>query len=710
MTTHLNNKIGKKAFWLLSGVTLLLSSCTENVDMSARYVFKEQTVSDYLKKHPETYSDYVDLLYHTTPSKMTKTTVGQLLTARGHYTVFAPTNEALQTYLDTLYASPKTDFMTAPSWNAFTDSLKLDSIRRVLVLNSIIDSGDNDACYYTYDFPEMDGAEFPLENMYGNKISTYWGEAGNDAVAVAKDCHVHERNRNIPATNGVIHQVDKVIALSDYTASKYLADVIERNTRGYLVMAKAIRACGLLDTLDAVMDMRYENLYQSGLLPETVELQGYSYYMTPHRKFGFTIFAETDDFWEQQGIDPDSPDLPAQLQNWVADNHLYSEVDRFVTDANYKSEENLLNQWVTYHILPMRLAADKLVTHANEQGHYYWNPSALGIPVEEFYVPLGKRRLLKIYESKESNGVYLNRCPNLNNGRHENGHERSCDDDKVGVRVNREDNRAVLSEVVNACIYPLNTALSYTDDVRSNLKRRRIRMDAPSWFPEMMTNDIRKKQSFDDRNQFVAFPPCNVFQYFDNMTVNDGIPMGYLNNLECGYCEMNEDEFKTMGRYEITIKLPPVPQSGIYEIRSYYHATAAKIRGIAQITFGSDPDYLTPLDIPTSWEISPHDAITGWEADTGDDEYDAMVDKRMRNKGFMKGDNSYAVSGSNYTDRVHDWSIRRIIGRTFIDSEKTYYIRFKTVLDDDAKSFYLDYMEYCPKEVYDNPNEPEDIW
>jgi hypothetical protein len=26
------------------------------------------------------------------------------------------------------------------------------------------------------------------------------------------------------------------------------------------------------------------------------------------------------------------------------------------------------------------------------------------------------------------------------------------------------------------------------------------------------------------------------------------------------------------------------------------------------------------------------------------------------------------------------------------------------------KEFYMDYMEYCAKEVYDNPETPEDIW
>ena len=45
-----------------------------------------------------------------------------------------------------------------------------------------------------------------------------------------------------------------------------------------------------------------------------------------------------------------------------------------------------------------------------------------------------------------------------------------------------------------------------------------------------------------------------------------------------------------------------------------------------------------------------------------------------------------------------------------MDPDKTYYLKFKNVMDDETKQFYMDYFEFCPKEVYDNPETPEDIW
>jgi hypothetical protein len=45
-----------------------------------------------------------------------------------------------------------------------------------------------------------------------------------------------------------------------------------------------------------------------------------------------------------------------------------------------------------------------------------------------------------------------------------------------------------------------------------------------------------------------------------------------------------------------------------------------------------------------------------------------------------------------------------------MDPEETYYLKIKSVLDSDKKEFYMDYLELVAKEIYDNPEEPEDIW
>ena len=79
------------------------------------------------------------------------------------------------------------------------------------------------------------------------------------------------------------------------------------------------------------------------------------------------------------------------------------------------------------------------------------------------------------------------------------------------------------------------------------------------------------------------------------------------------------------------------------------------------------------------------------------------MDKRIRNNGYIKTPQIHGMRNS-------DISTRRILFRKTMDPDETYYIRFKTVLDDPTRYFYIDFFEYCAKEVYDNPEEPEDIW
>ncbi len=713
--------------WLIALCALV--SCTEKIDTSARYVYNEQTAMGYLRNHPDTYSEYTALLQCTPVSSLSSTTVGQLLDARGHYTIFAPTNEAIEKYLADLVDEGLID---EPSWEAFTDSAQRDSIHRIIVQNSIIDSGDNEDAIRTTDFPVNSGEELSLPNMNDRKLSVYYqGGKGrteqdiygntidcSDSIYINGTCPINQNNRDIPVLNGYIHQTEKVIDPKCITAADYLESVIHSHKDGYLTMARAIQACGLFDTLRAVRDEVYENLYKRGYIHN---LEGMTYhgfaegstaYAPEHRKYGFTLFLETDDFWRQQGIDPSSPNLLGELQEWVEHTHQYSDDDKFTADNNYRSEHNLLYQWVTYHMLPHKTPPDKLVIHENEQGYSQDNPSALGCAVYDLYTTFGKRRLLKTFESKESGGVYLNRFPVLDNGRKGNYHELYCDADKEGVRIGKDNPMAVLSDIVNAYIYPIDKPLAYTDAVRDNLHKQRLRIDAMSMLPEAISNDIRKAHHKDEKYQHVYIPNSPIYPYFDNLWIADGSHFVYYNAYTIFYPNLNSDEIKAVGYYDLTFKLPPVPSRGTYELRWGYDSNVR--RGMAQIFFGNHPDRLYACDIPLDIRVTVWEGDTGFEPDTGDEDYDAEVDKRMRNKGYMKGGHAWTEYGHPpYTGRqCSSWQspMRRIIHTGVLDPDETYYLRIKSVLDNDRTEFMMDMIEFCPKEIYDNPNEPEDIW
>ena len=693
-----------------------LWNCTENIDTSARYVFREETILSYLEKH-EAYSSYVDILKKVNISKLSDSKVSQLLSARGVYTVFAPNNAAIQAYLDELAAE---GLISEPSWDGFPNEHKADSIRKVIVYNSIIDGGDETtAFFYTFSFPN-DKDEFILGTLNDKKLSVRKPANQPDSIYINDVCPVSIKERDILAINGIIHQMEKVIAPKDISAASYIQECLDEKKEGFYACFRVIQACGLLDTLSKIRDEKYEELYQSGLIEDLVGMTSYGFaegeigYAPKHRLYGFTIFAEPDDFWRGEGIDPEDPDLLQKLTQWIIDKHQYSDEDHFTTDENYESEDNLLNQWITYHILPMRIPKGKLVFHVNEYGYNLSRPNNYTIPVEEFYTTMGKRRLFKLYESKQAGGIYINRFPIVDNARQGTGEEIGCDAKNVGSRVDTESDLAILNDMINCNVYPIDAPISYNDETRNNLQRHRIRFDGMSLFPEAMNNDIRLKKASEERYKHVYIPnTVRAYNYFENMQQNRDMNFVYYNAWNDDWCNLQRDEMKAVGRFEVMFKLPPVPRRGTYEVR--YKVLANGNRGVAQIYFGSNPDKLPVTGIPIDLTLDCRNELdarkVGWERDSQtDDDINAENDKKMRNNGYMKGPKSIDSNDGTERDYNDRENIRHIFVRQTLDPSETYYIKLKSVLDSDRKEFYMDFIEYVAKEIYDNPEHPEDIW
>ena len=710
---------------ILSLTTLFfICSCTEEVDTSARYVFEEYTVASYLEAHAD-YSQYVALTKLVPVSGRSQSSVYQLLTARGNYTCFALTNDAINKYLQDLVEE---GLISSPSWDAFTDDRKLDSIRKVIVLNTVIDGGDSYSQRYTTSVITTFGngknnAEFPLPNIYDHKLTV--SKSKNDTIFLDKECPMDPVNCDIPVINGVLHKLHKVIAPKDESCARYMQVILDEKREGYLMFAKALQACEFLDTLSKIRDEVYESMYQAGEIKdmENYEQKGGSdmsrvsgdpnAYAPEHRKYGFTLFCETDEFWRSQGIDPTAPDALDRLQNWIASKGMFLSDGGYQVNTDYASPKNMLHQWVAYHILPMRIPANKLVYHCNELGYSLSAPNKFSIPVMEWYPVFGGDRLIKIYESAESNGIYLNSFPERNNGITEDGHEKYCAPDKRGVLIQTSSEMAVVSDIVNACIYPIDKPLAYTDVTRDDLGKERIRIDLFSLFPEAITNGIRRADSPQGRWQHVYIP--KNYPYFDNMTfMNNQTEFIHYNGYRTAWANYCQDEDKAWGQFDMRFRLPPVPKRNTYEFRYKLLATGA--RGIVQVYFGNDPDKLPVAGIPINMthnvEVTFGEGAT-WSdlSDSGKDEDQIIdIDHKLRNHGLMKA-TRHETEMSSTTARAKNNCSRHIIVRQTLDPSETYYVRFKSVQPDlQRPELYLDYFEYCPKEVYDSPERPEDIW
>ena len=717
----------RKLVLSLTALIFIICSCTEDIDTSARYVFTEYTIASYLEAHPD-YSEYLALTKVVPVSGRSRSSVYQLLTARGNYTCFALTNEAINEYLKDLVEQ---GLISEPSWDAFKDERKLDSVRKVIVQNTVIDGGDMESQRYTIDVITTiangkTNAEFPLPNIYDHKLTV--SQAKGDTIFLDKECPIDPINCDIPVINGVLHKLHKVIAPKDESLARYLQIVLDEKRDGYLMFAKALQACGFMDTLSAVRDEAYEALYQAE--GENLDMKDYQSkgggdmsatagdpdaHAPEHRKYGFTLFCETDEFWRSQGIDPTENDAVEKLQNWIASNNMYISDGGYVVNTDYRSPKNMLYQWVAYHVLPMRIPANKLVHHCNELGYSYSSPSKYTIPVMEWYPVFGGDRLIKIYESPESQGIYLNTFPQRNNGITEDGHESYCAPEKRGVLIQTQSEMAVVSDIVNACIYPIDKPLAYTDVVRSDLGKERIRFDLFALFPEAITNGIRRADSPLGKWQHVFVSLYNRYNYFDNMKVmNEETHFIHYNGYKTAWANYSGDEDKAFGQFDIMFRLPPVPKRNTYEFRYKLLATAA--RGIVQVYFGSNPNNLPVAGNPINMTKNVYDffgegASWGDLQDSGKEEDEIIdIDHKLRNHGLMKA-TRHETEMNSTTARAKSNCSRHIIVRQTLDPSETYYVRFKSVQPDLSRpELYLDYFEYCPKEIYDSPERPEDIW
>ena len=351
----------------------------------------------------EYYSEYVRLLGRVPVSSISKTTVKQLLSARGHYTVFAPTNDAVYAYLDTLCAK---GLISEPTWDGFADENDLDSIQKVIVYNSILDSGDQ-AAYDIADFPDNEH-EFGLTNMNDRKLRVFYGITDPDSITINGNVPVSKKNRGIILINGFIHQVEAVIAPSNDRLGEFITYWSRHSESGYSIMSRLIMACGLVDTLNAFRDETWERLYLTGgvedLPPHTSFNTSQPGSIPEHRFYGFTLFAETDRLWEETLGKPAEEISVKDVCDFLRESGFFNHMEGTVYDDDYSNEKNVLNQFVTYHLLNQRIGREKLVVHYNELGFNYTNSTNPTIPIMDYYQTMGIPRLLKTYESRESKG------------------------------------------------------------------------------------------------------------------------------------------------------------------------------------------------------------------------------------------------------------------------------------------------------------------
>ena len=229
--------------WMTVIAGVFLTGCREEEPIEVFFEEDELLIADYLEEHADKYSSLIRVL-EITDLKNT-------LNTYGHYTFFAPDNDAFS------------DFCTR-SGKASVEEFDKEYLK-ILVKYHLIDI-EIESSYF------RDGAI--TDTTYtGDYLVIAFAEGGLEAIHV-NDALILERD--IQVENGIIHKIDKVLAPivgSIFSQLKEFGD--------YSIFTRAIELCGLSDTLDQVNIHLYEDLFI---------------------RSRFTLFAEPDEVYNQEGI------------------------------------------------------------------------------------------------------------------------------------------------------------------------------------------------------------------------------------------------------------------------------------------------------------------------------------------------------------------------------------------------------------------------
>ena len=667
-----------------------LVSCTEDIDESNFAIKSEMTAADFIDSKEDYSMAKAIFLRVRLGASDNASPIYSVLTARGNYTVFLPTNKAVEKFMSE---------NNVPSLDQLTDE------QAALIAKSCIIDHSDDHAYETADFPTS--GSFDKPNLNDRLLSCAMDSASNYIINGSSKV-IDEDNE---VSNGFIHVVNTVVAPSAMTLDKLLASADNMKVFSYL-LSKTTWA----DSLHENLDVSYEDPDR----PLKFKLPNVDIFTNAqHRYIGYTAFVEPDSVYEAKFGLKVEKDAEGNITNGEAFVNALAPLAAKIYGSgsdNLSDGSNAINRFVAYHLINGKMAYNKLVHHFNEYNYKYgtdWkNPQQLNMPtnVWDFFTTMGNYpRLLKVtqvgdagFESDMEHNIYVNRISVYANGPEEDYKETGTV--SPGLLVS-DLNGANDNNGLNGFYYPVNDLLVYSQDLADQFAQRRIRIDVVTMLPELLSNNVRGGiyQRFENG-------------YFDN--ISREAPDTKLLYLMCpgngGWNDYQGDEFMVSGLYDFTMKLPPVPKDGTYEIRM--GVAHNSLRGMCQIYFGSDPDRLKPAGLPYDMRqaAGPDNAAIPWIADGDDWIVNGENDKNLRNQGYMKAPQYFTVTTGQADQPVRQRSgayscLRRIITVADMKTDETYYLRFKTALKKTDSQFFMDYFEFASTAVYNGPT-AEDIW
>lgn len=637
---------------LVGCAVCLFTACVDNDDDVPEnyYASTKLTAAEFLEERPELFSDFIGILKRTPYFSMLSTYGTYSSAGLLQYTLFAPTNEGIERYLKKMGYSSIDQIPTETC----------DTLARTHIIKK--------GAFFTTDIGEGALPELNMDDAY-IVLSSDSDVTNNNKLVyyINKNSRVVERDDSV--TNGVVHVINNTIASS----SLLLADKIDEDP-ALTLFSQALKLTGMADSLTKYIDETYacedDSVYTGTMERCTSGSALYTRtFWVGKRYFKYTAFVEPDSVFHRYGIN-NMDDLKAYAKK-VYD-ETYPE-DAGLYDDNPKHRKNPLNRFVSYHLLPRVGQYNSWVVSGDVR-------NCLDITLidpEEYYETMCPGTIMRF--AGPPAGLFINRRGVQNRS------ERGVFIKGVKV-LSPSESGSTEQNALNGVYHYLDDILAYTTQVRDVVLNRRIRIDATVLSPDFMNCNGRGRYGEDILTGFKQ-------GYISDWTISKETFVGVHSDVTYWH-SYQANAVCVSGVFDVTFKLPPVP-SGTYEVRLGY--TPGEERGVIQVYLENEP-----CGIPIDLRVWGGDPSIGAVADTEDEEENRANDKAMHNRGYMKSMDCWHPGAGDDTMRSLS-PLRRILATRYLDSNKTYHLRFRQVLDDPDRYWSFDYIELCPKSVYGSP-------
>lgn len=669
--------------FMISAAQVSFVSCSDDPGAENYYTYTGEYASDYLANRDQ-FSEFTQIVQRANNTL-------SLLGTYGSYTVFAPTNDAIDAYL-------------AGRGLTSVDELS-DEDCDTIAYNHIIEQAFYTTDYSDGTYPVLNMLDLPLTITCDSDTVTTPGTILL-SLMINKTAEITHADDSV--RNGVVHTLSSVI---DATTDM-LPDLLAEDST-ISIFYEALVATGMSDSLLKYKDESYSvgsdsvDWTNDALVMHTAsEYDNVAYMET--RYYKFTAFIEPNSVYNNYGIYDldDLKEYAAQLYD-----PMYPE-DADVEDIT--DRRNSLNRFVSYHLLNRLGNYYSLTcvdggnnTLANNFNRRRWD-------IADWYETMMPYSILKCsYPSGTDVGLYINR----------RGVQSRADSRGYFVRGAKVTAPSDMPEntALNGIYHYIDDIIAYDENTQTVVLNERLRIDCSTLSPDFMTSGARGHYT-NSSNENGKYGTWDSTSDHTNKQTCLGFKPGSAENFEftsathlhvrprtLSFWSYQGDEVTIKGQYDFTVKLPPVPE-GDYELR-FFTCVNFSSRGIVQFYLDD-----SPCGIP--FDMRPDGTEYGWQSDTslGDDEAITAFDKSFHNLGWMKGPRAYTTGSSESTGGggtcMRDGSnmLRRVITTFHSDGQSYHYLRCQQKLESTENEMNFDMIELCPSSVYNNEYYTEDKW